>query len=509
MRRVSLSLALAALLGACASAPAPKPEATPAVPANPEAWRATPPRPGQPPALVTPKFEKAVLPNGLTVIVSERHDLPVVSLDVAFAAGSADDPRGKAGLAELTYDLLLEGAGKLDALALDAAFADLGTEPDVSTVSDGALVGTQVLTRNLDAATALLADVVRRPTFEAKAFDRRKKQQLANLALQVGNPRFLASEAFAATVYGEDHPYGHPGSGLPATVKGLTLADAKRFYADHAGPGAAAIVFAGDVTMDRARALAEKYFGDWKGTAKPSPRPATPAPASRQGVVFVPKAGLNQTVMVFGRPAIAAGAPDEFDLDLATTVFGGFFGSRLNMNLREAHGYTYGARAYVDPRRGVGPLVASSSVRADATGASLQETVNELRGLKTHPITKEELEAAREGQIRSLPGSFETVGGVGMAAADLFWKDLPLDRYQRMIEGYQKATQESVQAAALKYLDPAALQIVLVGDPDAVQLQVPALNLGELKLREPLSTPAPAKQAPAKQAPAKKAARKK
>lgn len=158
------------------------------------------------------------------------------------------------------------------------------------------------------------------------------------------------------------------------------------------------------------------------------------------------------------------------------------------MNLRETHGYTYGARAYVDPRRGIGPLVASSAVRGDATGASLQEFFNELNGVKTRPITTAELEAAREGQIRSLPGSFETVGGLAMAAADLFWKELPLDRYDRVIEGYEKADAASVQQVAEKYFDPALLQIVLVGDPDLVLPQLPPLSLGELLVREP---PAP------------------
>lgn len=497
MRRIGLVVLFAAFLGACASAPEPRPEAAVA-PADPEAWRAKAPAPGEPPELVTPKFEKAVLPNGLTVIVSERHDLPVVSLDVAFTAGTADDPRGKAGLAELTYGLLLEGTTRRDAFALDTAFADLGAQPAVAVVTDGALVGTQVLTRNLEEATALLAEVVRKPRFAAADFERRKKQQLANLALLIGNPRFLAGEAFSSTVYGPDHPYGHPGSGTPATVQRLTLADAKRFYGERTGPGAAAVIFSGDVTMERAKQLATSYFGDWKGQARPSPKPATPAVEARKNVVFVPKAGLNQTVIIMGRPAIQAGDPDEFALDLATTVFGGFFGSRLNMNLREVHGYTYGARAYVDPRRGVGPLVASSSVRGDATGASLQEFLNELSGVKARPISKEELEAAREGQIRSLPGSFETVDGVGMAAADIFWKELPLDRYERIIEGYRKADAAAVQQAAEKYLDPGQLQVVLVGDPDAVKLQVPSLGLGELVVRDPLAPEGkPTRQGPA------------
>lgn len=489
MRRNSiLAATLLAFTAACATT-AEKPAAAEAAQeaADPQAWRAQSPTPGEPPELVTPTFQRKVLENGLTVLVAERHDLPLVSVNVAFSAGSAADPKGKAGLADITYDTLLEGAGKLDALALDKAFADLGTSPFVSVGPDGAMVGTQVLTRNLDEATRLISDIVLRPQFRQASFDRRKQQQLADLALQVGNPRFLAGEAFAEVVFGESHPYGRLGSGTPASVGKLTLADAKRFWAQHTGPKAAAFVVAGDITMEQAEKLARDHFGKWKGNAQPVPKPAAPeAGAARDAVTFVPKPGLNQTVIMMGRPAIASGNPDEYALELASSVFGGFFGSRLNMNLRENKGYTYGARAYVDARRGVGPIVAMSSVRADVTGPALQEFVSELQGIQQRPITKEELEAAREGIIRSVPGSFESVGGLASAAASLFWKDRPLDHYEKMIEGYQNADLATVQAAAEKYFDPAHMNIVLVGDPQVIQQQVQPLGLGELRERNPV-----------------------
>ncbi len=487
MRRILLaSTLLAASLGCATTQTTPAENTAVQQPADPHAFRAQAPEPGQPPELVTPTFQKKVLDNGLTLLVAERHDLPLVSVNVAFSAGSSVDPKDKAGLAEITYETLLEGAGKLDAMGLDKAFADLGSSPFVSVGHDGAMVGTQVLTRNLDEATRLVADIVLRPQFRQASFDRRKQQQLADLALQVGNPRYLAGETFAEVVFGAEHPYGKLGSGTPATVAKLRLTDAKRFWAEHAGPRAAAFVVAGDITMEEAEALARKHFGKWSGKAKPTPKPAAPQSDAREHVTFVAKPGLNQTVIVMGRPAIEAGHPDEYALELASKVFGGFFGSRLNMNLREAKGYTYGARAYVDGRRGVGPVVASSSVRADVTGPALQEFLAELKGIKARPITTEELEAAREGVIRSLPGSFETVGGLAGAAASLFWKDEPLDHYAKMIEGYQNADAAAVQAAAEKYFDPAQMHIVLVGDPKVIQEQVKPLGLGELRERNPV-----------------------
>lgn len=451
----------------------------------PEAWREKPPRPGPAPQLVTPKFERFSLENGLTVLFSERHDLPMVAVMVAVSAGSAADLRGKAGLAELTSGLLLEGAGKRDALALDGAFADLGTAPYARVSSDGVSVGTQVLRRNLEKALELLAEIVQRPSLEAKAFERRKKQQQADLALKVGSPHFLASEAFTETAFGAEHPYGHVSSGTPKSVASLSLADAKRFWAEHAGPNSAALVLAGDVKLEEAKSWASRWFGGWKGAAKPMQPPPEPSANPRERVVYVPKAGLGQTVIVMGRPAVPAGHPDEFPLDLASTVFGGFFGSRLNMNLREAKGYSYGARAYLDSRLGVGPLVASGAVRADVTGPALSEFLNELNGLKTRPITQEELEAAKNGRIRSIPGSFETVEGLASAAAGLFLENQPLDRYQRMVQGYQQADQASVQAVAEKYFEAARLRVVLVGDPEVISKQVAPLALGQLQARPP------------------------
>ncbi|MBI3181893.1 MAG: insulinase family protein [Myxococcales bacterium] len=450
---------------------------------DPEAWRASPPKPGEAPALVTPAFKQVVLENGLTVIVSERHELPLVAAVVAVVAGSAADPKGKAGLAELTYGLLLEGAGGRDALALDAAFADLGTQPWVRVSPDGATVGATVLKRNADAGLSLLADVVLRPRFEPKSFERRKKQHLADLASKVGSPHFLASDAFTATAFGADHPYGHVTSGTPPTISPLSLPDARRFWSERVGPKASALVLAGDLSFEEAGALARKWFGGWKGAAQPAASPPEPKVEKRRRVVYVPKQGLNQTVIVMGRPALAAGHPDELALDLASTVFGGFFGSRLNMNLREAKGYSYGARAYVDARRGVGPLVASSAVRADVTGPAISEFLNELSAIKSRPITAEELEAARTGRIRSIPGSFETAEGLAGAGAGLFLEAQPLDRYERIIAGYRAADLGSVQRAAEAYLDPDKLGVVLVGDPEVISSQVPKLELGPLEAR--------------------------
>ncbi|GHG88497.1 pitrilysin family protein [Comamonas sp. JC664] len=497
MRRLFSAL-LVTLLTACASTPkpaadspalgekAPPPDAAP----DAEAFRAQPPEPGKAPDLVLPTFQSAKLENGLTVLVSTRRELPLVFAGVAFAAGSAQDPKGKEGLAELSYRMLLEGAGKRDTVALDNAFADLGVSPGMDVQADGAQVGVRVLTRNLDTAMSLLSDVVLRPTFNAQAFDRRKKQQLADLVRALGQPGVLAQLAYLEAVFGLDHPYGHLSDGMPASVQTLTLADVRGYYQKQVGPAAAAIILTGDISLDEGVALARKYFGGWKGKATPPAPPKATQVSPRQQVYVVPKPGLDQTLVLVGRAGIAAGNPDEYALDLATTVFGGFFGSRLNMNLRENKGYSYGAGASLSPRLGVGPLTAYSSVRQDVTGPALTEVMNELSGLKTKPISAEELGAAREGLIRAFPGAFESVEGLGASAAALYITRRPLDEFNRTVEGLRDASAEDVQRKAEQYLDPASMQIVLVGDPATIQEQVTPLGLGKLVPVEPDEAPA-------------------
>lgn len=498
MRRLLTAL-VAASLAACASNPKPPPANPdspaladapadkPAAPAaeGPEAFRAKPPEPGKPPDLVLPTFQSAKLDNGLTVLVSTRKELPLVYAGVAFAAGSAQDPKGKAGLAELSYRMLLEGAGKRDTVALDNAFADLGVSPGMDVQPDGAEVGVRVLKRNVDPALALLSDVVLRPTFDAKVFDRRKNQQLRDLARQLSSPIVLAQLAALSAIFSEEHPYAHMSDGVPQTVQALTLADAKGFYQRHAGPRAAALILTGDITLDEAVALAKKHLGTWKGPGTPPAAPATPAAPPRQQLYVVPKPELEQTVILVGRPGLAAGHPDEHALELATTVYGGFFGSRLNMNLREAKGYSYGAGAFMDTRLGVGPLLSFTAVRQDVTGPALTELVKELSGLKERPITQKELESAREGLIRAIPSSFESVEGLGSSAASIYFKRRPLDELERTVEGLRNATAAEVQRVAELYLAPEAMQIILVGDPATIQEQVGPLNLGKMTPVEP------------------------
>ncbi|HEU4385592.1 MAG TPA: pitrilysin family protein [Anaeromyxobacteraceae bacterium] len=495
MRR-AICLALPALLAACATA-APPPASTaeapgppPAPPPDPEAWRATPPAPGAAVPPRAPEFRRDRLENGLAVYVSEQPSMPLVTVSLGFRAGSGADPAGKAGLADLTWRLLLEGAGTRDALELADAFGELGANPAVTVERDGAAISATVLPRHAGAALALLAEMARRPRLAAADLERRKRQQLADLAARVGDPRFLAGWALSEAVYGGGHPYGHPVSGLPAAVARLTLADARRFHRENAGPATAAVILAGPVTLGEARALASKHLGAWRSPARPPPPPAALEASPRREVVLVPKPGLGQTVISMGRPALPAGHPDLEALLVANEVYGGAFSSRLNMNLREKRGYTYAAYSRVEALRGAGLLALGTSVRADVTGEALSQVMLEMRGLSERPVEDQEMAGARDGLMQRMPGTFETAERLAAAAAALHWRDLPLDHFARRVERLRSLDLPSVRSAAARWFQDGVMGVVLVGDRAVAEKQIPALAIGDLTARQPPEPPA-------------------
>jgi predicted Zn-dependent peptidase len=507
MRRLHVLALLAPLAARAAAAPAPvagvpataaagappaPPTATAAATPEPEAWRATPPAPGPAVAPRAPEFRLARLDGGLAVYASEQPSLPLVTVAVAFRAGSGADPAGKAGLADLAWRLLLEGAGKRDALQLADAFGELGASPAVSVERDGASIAVTVLPRQAESALALLAEVVARPRLASADFERRKAQQLADLAARVGEPTFLAGWALAEAVYGPDHPYGHPVAGLPAAAVGLSLADARRFHRDHAGPATAAVILAGPVTLEQALAWTRKHLGAWRASARPPPPPPGLEASPRLEVVLVPKPGLGQTVIAMGRPALPAGHPDLEALLVANEVYGGTFSSRLNMNLREQRGYTYGANSRVEALRGAGLLAASTSVRADVTGEALSQSMLEMRGLSGRPVEEREMAGARDGLMQRMPGTFETAERLAAAAAALHRRDLPLDHFARRVERLAALDLAAVRSAAGRWFQDAVMRVVLVGDPAVVERQIPALGAGAVAVRSPPETPPPA-----------------
>jgi zinc protease len=471
-----LSSTTAANQAAAIAAPVPSPD---------EPWRQKRPEPGAQPSLSLPVFKQTKLANGLTILVSESRSLPIVSFVLVSRGGSSLDPPGKGGLVSLAFAMLDEGAGGKTALEFSDALADLGASFSTSASQDSGTLSMSGLSRNADPMLGLLADVVLKPRLDAKDFDRTRKQTLANLIRAKGSAEGLAFERIPPLIYGADHPYGHPTSGTEKSVGPLTLAEVKSTISKTLVPGTSALIVAGDLGLDEAKALAEKHLGKWRGNLALKPNPPVPTPKKREQITIVHKPDSPQTMVVIGRPVFGRGHPDEPALVVANEVYGGSFASRLNMNLREGKGYTYGAHSTASLRRGVGALFAYAKVRADVTGPSVREFFSELEGLAQKPPSSDEIARAKDGLVRSLPGEFERITAIAAGAGALFLYDLPLDYFAQHPARIRSVSEETVVSAARIYFAPDPMQLLLVGDSALIQKEVEALNLGKVVVDRP------------------------
>lgn len=455
------------------------------VPSPIEPWRAQPPTAGPQPELHLPVFQEAKLSNGLTLLVSEVDALPIISFALVSRGGSALEPPDKAGLVSLAFSLLDEGAGKLDALQFSDAIADLGASFASAASQDGGTLSISGLSRNSDAMLALMADVVLRPRLDPKDFERVKAQTLATLLRARSSPEGLAFEHVPAMIYGAKHAYGHPVTGTEETVSKLKLQEVKAMLSRLMVPGASALLVTGKITLAEAKTLAERHLGKWRGGAAPKVSPAAVEAKPREQLLLLHKPDSPQTMVVLGRPVFGRGGPDEAPLTLANQIFGGSFASRLNMNLRESKGYTYGAHSTVSLRRGVGALFAYAKVRADATAPSIKEFVSELEGMTKNPASADEIDRAKDGLVRSLPGEFERITAIATAASALFLYDLPLDYFAQYPGRIRAVDAAAITRAAQQYLSPEQMQILLVGDEALIAKELEALGLGKVVVRRP------------------------
>jgi predicted Zn-dependent peptidase len=321
------------------------------------------------------------------------------------------------------------------------------------------------------------------PAFPRKDFERVQDQRLVALLQQRDQPQAVASRAFVGAFWGE-HPYGHVMLGTEASVKAMQPRDLAAFHARHFRPGNAELVVVGAVSESELRPVLERTLGRWKAGARqvvPSEKPA----ASPHRTILVRKPGAPQTFLLLGMPGYERDAPDLVPGSVLFQVLGGGLSSRLFRNLREEKGWTYGLGARGDARKLGGASVLAGSVKADVTGASLKEILEELRRLREEPISDAELADARNALVLSLPADFATAGGIAARLADLALHGLPDDYWSRYADEVEKVTAEDVRRVAAKYLDPARLTVVMVGDPQAVPQQLEGLPLGKLELRSP------------------------
>ena len=468
MRRCSLAVVLAVAAGLVVAAQqAPD--------------RSAPPTPGPPPDFSPPPIQKRQLSNGLPVWVVEAHKVPVAHVSLVVRSGSGAAPAGRFGLASLTAQMLDEGAGSRDALQIADAVDYLGASLTTAGTLDASYVDLHVPVARLADALAIMADVAMRPTFPQKELQRIREELLTALIQAQDDPEELVRFAFPRVVYGAQHRYGTPPIGTAAALKGLSPADLEAFHASHYVPGNALLIVAGDVAPDAVLPQLEKAFGSWKG-APPAPArlPDAPQVKSRQ-VYVIDKPGAAQSQIRIGWIGVPRVTPDYFALRVLNTVLGGAFTSRLNMNLREEHGYAYGAGSAFEMRAAAGPFFAAAGVQTDKTAEALTEFFKELAGIR-QPIPAHELEKAKNYLALSFPGNFETTAAVAASLAQLFVYSLPEDYYSTFTRDVRAVTAEDVQRAAARHIQPERFAVVVIGDRKIVEPAIAALKLGPITL---------------------------
>jgi zinc protease len=423
------------------------------------------------------------LPNGLRVIAVPRHAAPIVALQLVVRSGSDVDPPALAGLGAATADMLDEGAGDRDALAVARDLESLGAELFLGASRDGSTLSLSVPSPGFEAALGIAADVALRPRLAEDDWARVQNDRLTSLVQRRDQPEAVAVLVADRVLFGDGHPYGRPPAGYERTVRAITAADLRRHYDRYWRPNNASLVVVGDFAAEGLRPLLEKAFGGWKKAAVPAAKAAA-ARKQRPRLVLVDKPGAPQTVLRLVGPGAARSSPDRPPLSLVATVLGGSFTSRLNFNLREQKGYTYGAGSTFQFLRRPGPFTAAASVFTKVTDAALGEFLKELTNLRTGDVTGDELTKARAMLQQGLAESLSTTGGTARTFADVALYGLPLDEPVRFTRALQQAGAPQLKRLASRNIDPGTMTIVAVGDRKTIEPGLRALGLPAPEIRD-------------------------
>ncbi len=439
------------------------------------------PRPGTPPVLKLPSIQKRQLSNGLPVWIVELHEVPVAQVNLVVFSGSAADPAGRFGVTNLMTAMLEEGAGSRSALQIADAVDFLGADLTTGSTFDASGLRLHVPVARLADALPIMADVALRPTFPQEELERLRQQRLTALLQARDDPAAIVPQAFARVLYGATHRYGTAMAGTAETITALTTADLRAQYTASFQPNNSALLVVGDLSPDRTMALLETSFGSWKaaGTATPITLAPVNQVATRE-VYIVDKPGAPQTQIRIGSIGVPRSTPDYFPLQVMNTILGGSFSSRLNMNLREKHGYTYGASSGFDMRAAAGPFTAAAGVQTDKTPEALKEFFNELNGI-LQAVPADELSRAKNYVSLRFPSGFEATSDISRRLEEVLIYRLPDDYFSQYVQNIEAVTAADVQRVARKYIQPGKVAVVVVGDRKVIEPGIRALNLGTIK----------------------------
>ncbi len=445
------------------------------------------PVPGPDPVLRFPEVSRRRLANGLRICTVEHRGVPVLSFALLLSSGSAADPFDKPGLAALTADMLDEGSGSRTALDIEDALSSMGAQLETEVGADATVLSLLTLPRFADEALSLISDIVTRPNLAAADFDRVRELRVNRLRQMRTLAPAVADLALARLLY-DGHPYGR----LPiGTMRGLEVTgidDVRRFHGEVWRPSLATIVAVGDATHDELAGAVERAFSHWEDRSGDSAAAVGLAPsvmtleAPRRPtapIAIVERPGAAQSEIRIGQVGVARLTPDYAALLVLNMTLGGQFVSRLNLNLREDKGFTYGVRSGFEFRRAPGPFVIQTAVQTGVTADAVREVLGEVRAITgSRPPTASELDLAKAALTRGYPRSFETAGQIARGLAQLTLYDLPDDTLEQFVPLVRGVDLDAVVQAATR-LDVARMTVAVVGDREAIEAGLSGLGLGE------------------------------
>ncbi|MBI1804612.1 MAG: insulinase family protein [Ignavibacteriae bacterium] len=434
------------------------------------------------PKIHLPEIQKATLKNGLMVWLVEDHELPTVAFNLVMNAGADHDPLAQPGLASITADMMDEGTKARSALQiseeLDAVGASLGTSSNL----DGSYVTLNTLSKYLPKSLDVFADVVAHPTFPDKEFQRIRKQRLATLLQQKDQPPAIATNAYYYLLYGSNHPYGNNPSGSEASLNVMATSDLVAFYQKYLRPNNAILIVVGDTKLAEITSRLESALADWQPGDVASLTVPPPPVQDKMHVYLIDKPGAPQSEVRIGYPSLPRSTPDFFPVTVMNRILGGQFSSRINMNLRERHGYTYGAGTSFRFLKGIGPFTASGGIVTEKTDSSLIEFMHEINTMWEKGMSSEELSFAKKGLLGNFALAFETPAQIAGALQNVILYGLPENYFNTYLQNIDAVSLDDVQRVAKKYLDASKMAVVVVGDLARIKEGVAALKLGDIVL---------------------------
>ena len=444
--------------------------------------RTSPPGPGPRRPFNFPPIERLALPNGLPVLMARTDGLPVVTAGLILPAAGVHEPPDRAGLASLVAALLESGTARRSAVEIAEAFEGLGVQFGAGTGWDATQVEMTSLVSRGEAGIDLLAELVRMPSFPSAEVDRVRTEHIAEILQRRAEPRGLANEAATRYIFAPSSPFSRPLGGTATTLQGLTHEDIAAFHGARYTPSGAAVVIAGALEAEEARDLAVRAFGDWAGPASVAPVVSAEPASTARRIVLVDRPGSVQSEIRVGQVGVSRSTPDYFPLVVMNTILGGAFTSRLNMNLREKQGFTYGVSSGFAMRRNAGPFLISTAVQTEVTAPALKEILREVEGVRDAPVTRQELDDAKNYLAGVFPLRLQTTEGVASRLAELALFDLPPDYFDAYRDRILAVDAEAVHRVAGERIRPDELSIVIAGDATAIRGSVEALSLGPVEV---------------------------